>query len=46
MYKAWKFGEYVIVKCGSDVKYATVNDIEIKTFNFNLGDNIWLENVF
>lgn len=26
MYKAWKLGNYVIAKCGSDVKYANLND--------------------
>jgi len=26
MHKAWKIGNYMIAKCGSEVKYAKVSD--------------------
>ena len=26
LHKAWKYGEYVIVKCGSDIKFANIKD--------------------
>jgi len=42
MYKAWKLGNYVIAKCGSDVKYANVNDKIVKDFAFELGPDVWL----
>ena len=34
MHKAWKLGNYVIAKCGSDVKYAKVTDKIVKDFAF------------
>lgn len=46
MHKAWRLGNYVIAKCGSDVKYMNVNDKVEKDFAFELGPKVWLQNVY
>lgn len=46
LHKAWKYGDYVVVKCGSDIQYANVKDKQARTFNLDLGKNVWLQNVY
>ena len=46
IYKVWKYGKYVIVKCGSELQFASVDDKTPKKFNFDLGKQVWVQNVY
>ena len=47
MHKVWKLGNYIIVKCGSELQFCKIQNGKVEDknpqeFEFNLGSNVWL----
>jgi hypothetical protein len=48
LFQVWKYGNYIIAKCGADVKYIKIDDPSKtqNTFNFRYDKKVWLQYVY